>query len=54
MALGLLSGCECESVGVAQEAHDHSYFRTWSVVKKVHPKINDPASAVNYEFFNWP
>ena len=37
MAWGLLSGSACESVGVAQEAHDHSYFRSRSVVNKVHP-----------------
>ena len=39
MAWVLLSACacECKSVGVAQEAHDHSYFRTQSVVNKVHP-----------------
>ena len=34
----LLSRCACESVGVAQETHDHSYFRTRNVVNKVHPK----------------
>ena len=28
-----------ESVGVAQEARDHSYFRTPSVVNKVHPDL---------------
>ena len=37
MAWVLLSGfaCERESAGVAQEARDHSYFRTRSVVNKV-------------------
>ena len=29
-----------ESVGVAQEARDHSYFRTRSVVNNVHPIRN--------------
>ena len=39
LALIQLSGCACEreSVGVVQEARDHSYFRTRSVVNKVHP-----------------
>ena len=39
MAWVLLSGCarERESVGVAEEARDHCYFRTRSVVNKVHP-----------------
>ena len=40
MAWGLFSGCVCESVGVAQEARDHSYFRIPSVVNKVHPIRN--------------
>ena len=41
MAWGLLSrcSCACESVGVAQEARDHSYFHTPSVVNKVHPVL---------------
>ena len=29
----------CEPVGVIQEAHDHNYFHTRSVVNKVHPKL---------------
>ena len=37
---GSLCACERESVGVAQEARDHSYFRTPSVVNKVHPVVN--------------
>ena len=37
---GLFSGCVCESVGVAQEARDHSYLRIPSVVNKVHPIRN--------------
>ena len=47
----LLSGCACESVGVAQDEHDHSYFRTRSVVNKVHPMLYLPRdlalSAIN-------
>ena len=33
----LLGGCVCKLVGVTQEACDHSYLRTRSVVNKVHP-----------------
>ena len=29
-------------MGVAQEARDHSYFRTSSVVNKVHPETSKP------------
>ena len=31
----------CEPVGVTQETHDHNYFRTRSVVNKVHPVGKD-------------
>ena len=38
-----ISGCDtesaCEPVGVTQETHDHNYFRTQSVVNKVHPLL---------------
>ena len=34
---GSLCACKRESVGVAQEARDHGYFRIPSVVNKVHP-----------------
>ena len=30
----------CEPVGMTQETHDHNYFRTRSVVNKVHPLSN--------------
>ena len=36
-----------QSVGVAQEARDHSYFRTPSVVNKVHPEVNADLLARN-------
>ena len=39
MAWVLLSGCVCESVGMVQEARDHSYFHTRSVVDKVYPNL---------------
>ena len=48
MAWGLLSGCACKSVGVAKEARDHSYFRTQSVVSKVHPLRKKIAAVAAY------
>ena len=39
-SLVLLKGCVCESVGVAQKTRDYNYFRTRSVVNKVHPLHN--------------
>ena len=36
--VGVTQESTSEPVGVTQETHDHNYFRTRSVVNKVHPK----------------
>jgi len=35
--VGVTQKSACEPVGMTQETHDHNYFRTRSVVNKVHP-----------------
>ena len=37
--VGVTQESTCEPVGVTQETHDHNYFRTLSVVNKVHPNM---------------
>ena len=46
--LGPLSGCARELVGVVQEARDHSYFHTQSVVNKMHPISKMPVDVRLY------
>ena len=38
-SVGMTQKSACEPVGVTQETHDHNYFRTLSVVNKVHPNM---------------
>ena len=47
-SVGVTQKSACEPVGVTQETHDHNYFRTRSVVNKVHPLLGGCLSIVRY------
>ena len=38
-SVGVTQKSSCEPFDVTQETHDHNYFRTQSVVNKVHPLL---------------